>query len=183
MKSLNLELFPTHPDEAAGLGFVGGAQRLFGLLLFAYSFAVVRVLANQIAYEKIPLMHFAVPIGLYALLGVIVLICPLVIFSGKLRQTKRRGLHQYGTLATTYTGAFHSKWIRGKDAIDVGDLLGSADIQSLADLGNSYSFIERMNAIPVDLRTILHLLVAMLLPLVPLLFYSDVSKRGGRVAA
>lgn len=74
---------------------------------------------------------------------------------------------QYGALAKTYTGAFHRKWIRSKDAVNQEELLGNGDIQSLADLGNSFGFIERMNAIPVDPRTILHLLVAMLLPLSP----------------
>jgi hypothetical protein len=169
MHNLNLELFPTHPDEAAGLGFVGETQRLFAVLLFAYSFAVSGVLANQVVYDTIPLKQFAAPIALYTLLGVIVIVGPLVIFSAQLIQTKRRGLHQYGALATTYTGDFHRKWIRGEDASNE-PLLGTADIQSLADLGNSYGFIERMNAIPVDPRTILHLIVAMLLPMTPLLF-------------
>jgi hypothetical protein len=48
-------------------------------------------------------------------------------------------------------------------------LLGTGDIQSLADLGNSYQLVEKMNAFPVSLRSILHLVVATLLPMAPLL--------------
>jgi len=70
----------------------------------------------------------------------------------------RRGLH----------GSFHHKWIL-RDNPEHEPLLGTEDIQSLADLGNRYSFIEKMNAFPVSLRSILHLLIATLLPMVPLL--------------
>ncbi len=48
-------------------------------------------------------------------------------------------------------------------------MLGTSDIQSLADLGNSYGFIEKMNPLPLDPRTVIHLVVASLLPLTPLL--------------
>src|SRR5215470_2049709 len=52
MSKLNLQLIPTHPDEAGGLAFVGEAQRLFGILLFAYSITVSGVLANSVIYDK-----------------------------------------------------------------------------------------------------------------------------------
>jgi hypothetical protein len=169
MRNLKLQLFPTHPDEAAGLGFVGEAQRFFGSLLFAYSIAVSGVLANQIVYGGATLKHFAVPIAIYTLLSLLLVLGPLVIFTGTLIRTKRQGLHQYGTLSTTYTGSFHRKWIQGENESHE-PLLGTGDIQSLADLGNSYSFIARMNAVPVDPRTLLNLLVATLLPMTPLLF-------------
>jgi len=67
-------------------------------------------------------------------------------------------LYQYGTLATAYTGSFHPKWIL-RDNPEHEPLLGTGDIQSLADLGNRYSFIEKMNVFPVRLRSILHLLI------------------------
>jgi hypothetical protein len=36
VRHLDLQLFPPHPDQAAGLGFVGEGQRFFGILLFAF---------------------------------------------------------------------------------------------------------------------------------------------------
>ena len=88
--------------------------------------------------------------------------------TGTLAKTKRRGLHEYGTLATTYTGSFEKKWIEGKSS-DPDQLLGTGDIQSLADLGNSYSYIQKMKLVPIDLRLVIHLIVASLLPMAPLL--------------
>lgn len=168
VRSLDLQLFPTHPDEAAGLGFVGEAQRFFGIILFALSIGTVGVLANDVFYDKVPLRNFTVAIVAYGVIAVLVLIAPLMIFAGTLMRVKRIGLHQYGALATAYTGAFHRKWILHQDT-EGEPLLGTADLQSLADLGNSFSFIEKMKFLPVDLRTLLHLFVAALLPMAPLL--------------
>ena len=164
----DIQLFPTHPDQAGGLGFVGEAQRFFGILLFAYSITICGVFANQIVYDRTPLQHFAPLIAVYVILAVGIILGPLVIFTGKLLKTKHHGLYQYGALATSYTGLFHKKWIH--DDMEQEPILGTADIQSLADLANSYAVIEKMNAFPMNPRTLLQLVVASLLPMVPLLF-------------
>ncbi len=168
VSKLDLQLFPTHPDSAAGLGFVGEAQRFFGILVFAYSLGAAGVLANSIVYDKVPLSGYGPAIVIYAVAALLILILPLAIFTPKLLSTKRKGLHQYGTLATAYTGNFQKKWVRG-DNPENEALLGTADIQSLADLGNSYQLIEKMKPFPVDIRSILHLVIAALLPMAPLL--------------
>lgn len=168
VRKLDLQIFPTHPDEAGGLGFVGGAQRFFGIILFAFSLASVGVLARSIVYDHIPLANYAPAIVTYVVVAVVVVTGPLMVFSGILLKTKRSGLYQYGALATAYTGSFHRKWIKHDDP-QREPLLGTADIQSLADLGNSFGYIEKMKPLPVDLRTLLHLVVASLLPLAPLL--------------
>jgi hypothetical protein len=176
---LNLQLFPTHPDQAGGLGFVGDAQRFFGILVFAYSCGITGVVANQVLYGKIPLQHFAASIGAYAVFVLILTTAPLIVFAGKLLATKREGLLEYGALSTAYSGSFHHKWIQD-DRSQQEELLGSADIQSLADLGNSYEFIERMKPIPIDPRSLIHLIVAALLPMATLLLtvmpFKDVVK-------
>ena len=165
---LDLQLFPTHPDGAGGLGFVGETQRFFGIILFALSIGTVGVLANNIVYDKVPLQNFTAAIATYVIASVLILVVPLIVFSGRLFRTKRIGLHQYGTLATAYTGLFQKKWIE-HDNPENEPLLGTGDIQSLADLGNSFAFIDKMKPLPIDLRTLLQLVVASLLPVVPLL--------------
>jgi hypothetical protein len=165
---LNLLLMPTHPDEAAGLAFVGGAQRYFGIVLLAYSFAVAGVAANRVIYDKIPLPQFAAPIAFYVICAVVIVLAPLVVFAPVLLKTKRQGLLQYATLGTEYTSSFHKKWIVSSRTPEES-LLGTGDIQSLADLGNSFGFIERMNALPMKRRTPIHLALACLIPMAPLL--------------
>ncbi len=47
--------------------------------------------------------------------------------------------------------------------------LGTGDIQSLADPGNSYSFVAKMNCLPMNARTVISLTIACLIPMAPLL--------------
>lgn len=168
VRGLDLRLYPTHPDGAGGLGFVGETQRFFGIILFSLSLGTAGVLANEIVYDKVPMQHYYVAIAAYIVIAILILISPLALFSGLLMRTKRKGLEEYGTLATAYSGAFHRKWIEHVEPED-GPLLGTADIQSLADLGNSYKFVEEMKPLPIQLRTMLHLILAGLLPFTPLL--------------
>ena len=147
---------------------MGETQRFFGILLFAYSIAITGVMANEIVYDKLPLIHFAPAIAVYVVIALLIILAPLAVFTGRLLKTKRLGLHEYGTFATSYTGSFQKKWI-WHQAQDREPLLGTGDIQSLADLGNSYAFIQHMNGLPIDPRTLIHLVVASLLPMTPLL--------------
>ncbi|MEG9437785.1 hypothetical protein JAO29_16675 [Edaphobacter sp. HDX4] len=168
VSKLDLRLFPTHPDEAGGLGFVGEAQRFFGLLLFAYSCSITGVIANQVVYGGTPLQHFAPVVGVWVVFALLLAALPLVVFTPKLLVTKRRGLHEYGALATAYTGSFHQRWIEGHNP-EHERLLGTGDIQSLADLGGSYEIIEGMMPIPIDPKALLQLVITALLPMVTLL--------------
>jgi hypothetical protein len=168
MNKLNLQLTPIHPDEAAGLAFVGEAQRFYGVILIAYSVAVAGVLANGVLYDKIPLAHFAAAIAVYVIAAVLFILIPLFVFAPILFKTKISGLAKYGTLATEYTQSFQQKWIvdrRNQQEV----LLGTADIQSLADLGNSFAFVEKMKLLPMGSRTPIHLALAGLIPMTPLL--------------
>ncbi len=62
---------------------------------------------------------------------------------------------------------FGQKWLPRKANDE--QLLGSADIQSLADLGNSYEFVRQMRAVPFATEDVISLLVASVVPMLPLL--------------
>jgi hypothetical protein len=168
ISKLNLQLVATHPDEAGGLAFVGEAHRFFAVILFAFSTGASGVLANNVVYDHTPLPHFAPLIAAYAIISVLIVLVPLLVFCPILLQTKRKGLHKYGTLATEYTTSFQKKWIDAPHPRE-DVLLGTADIQSLADLGNSFSIIEKMGPLPMGARTPIALTLACLIPMVPLL--------------
>jgi hypothetical protein len=163
-----LELIPTHPDEAAGLRFIGEAHRFFSVILLAGSISMAGVLADEIVYGKISLPHFAPFIAIYVIVCVGIVLLSLTIFVPTLVQTKRAGLYKCGSLATEYASSFDRKWIKTKPSHEE-TLLGTADIQSLADLGNSYSFIEKMGSLPMDYRTPINFVIACLIPMVSLL--------------
>jgi hypothetical protein len=61
---------------------------------------------------------------------------------------------------------FDSKWLRGAPTDE--PLVGSADIQSLADLGNSFEVVKGMRWVPFTTQTVPQLAITSLLPVVPL---------------
>jgi len=76
-------------------------------------------------------------------------------------------MREYGTLAQRYVREFDEKWVRGGAAPDE-PLVGSGDIQSLADLGNSFEVVKGMRLVPFTSQAILQLAAATLAPVVPL---------------
>ena len=62
---------------------------------------------------------------------------------------------------------FDAKWLRGGGATDE-QLLGSADIQSLADLANSLEVVRTMRVLPVTKELVLVVAATILVPIVPL---------------
>jgi hypothetical protein len=62
---------------------------------------------------------------------------------------------------------FDQKWLRSK--VNDEKLLGTGDIQSLADLGNSFAVVREMRTVPFVTDDVIRLLVATVAPLVPLL--------------
>jgi hypothetical protein len=165
---LNLKLIPTHPDKAGGIGFIGSGQRFFWIIAFAIGTALSGIWANSILYEGTTITSLRTPIVSIMIIVVIVLQFPIIFFAGKLRRTRRIGYFIYSDLALNYTTQFHQKWIEGKNP-EGEALLGSGDIQSLADLGNSFQMIEKMWVIPFDLKACMRLAVAFIVPVIPLL--------------
>ncbi len=164
---LDLELISTHPDMAAGLGFLANAQAKYGTIVFAGSSIISASIAADIIFEGASFEQYKMMIIGYVVLVVIVFLCPLVFFTPKLMQTKRRGLLEYGILANEYTRSFDRKWIKG-EAPEGEVILGSSDVQSLADLGNSFAIVKKMRTFPFDRNSIIPLAASAIIPMLPL---------------
>jgi hypothetical protein len=71
-------------------------------------------------------------------------------------------------LAGSYVTTFDGKWL-GPAAAPGEPLLGTPDLQSLADLANSINIVRGMRVSPVTGRTLRVFAVAAAVPLLPLL--------------
>lgn len=163
---LKLRLLATHPDRSGGIGFLGGISYAFAPVLFAQGTLMAGVIASRIFYQGESLMSFKVSIITLTGFFVLIILGPLIMFTPQLRRARLSGLDNYGTLATTYVTDFDEKWIRGGPQ---DELLGTGDIQSLADLANSYAVVSEMRYVPFTLKDIVRLAVATVLPVLPLL--------------
>jgi hypothetical protein len=167
---MKLELIPAHPDRAAGLGFLSGAQQKLGPIAFAIGAVVAGQLENAIAYEGATVAGLKYVILGYCICATLILVAPLLLLISTLVPVKRTGLLDYGALAANYTQAFDAKWVHGMPPASE-TLLGSSDIQSLADLGNSYEVVREMRVLPINTSTLVSLALTAALPMVPILVF------------
>jgi hypothetical protein len=165
---IRLNLVPTHPDYVGGLGTLANAAFAFNVLLLAHGTMMAAQIANRILFLGEPLADFKGEIGAVVLFLLCVVVGPLLLFAPQLARAKRRGLLEYGTFAEQYVREFDGKWLRAKASPEEA-MLGSADIQSLADLSNSFDVVRSMRIAPVTRDTFIQLTVAVLAPVVPLL--------------
>jgi hypothetical protein len=164
---LELNLIPTHPDRAAGLGFLGASIAALTPLIISHGALLAGLMANPILFEGAKLTEFKFEIiGGVAFLMLLVL-GPLLVFTPCLTRAKRNGLREYGMLASRYVGEFDRKWVRG-GAAEEEELIGSGDIQSLADLGNSFQVVRDIKPFPFSRDTVIRIFVMTLLPVSPL---------------
>jgi hypothetical protein len=167
VSKLDLHLSPVHPDNAGGLGFLGKANTYFAPILVAQNVVLSSMFAQKILFEGASVHQFRnTIIGIIVIYSVFPLL-PLLVFSGKMIKIKRAANFEYGTLAKKYVDLFHDKWVHGKNP-QGDELLGSADIQSLADLANSYSVMKQMRITPFDRKNLIQLAVPVAVPFLPL---------------
>ncbi len=165
---LELKLIPTHADRTGGLGFLGASTTAFAPVLVAQGAMLAGLIASQIFHAGHALPEFKVQIVAFLGFFISVTLIPLTVFAPDLAQAKRGGLAKFGRLASRYSGGFEGKWF-GADAPTDGELLGSGDIQSLADLGNSFSVVQEMRFAPFGWRDVTRLAAITTTPFLPLL--------------
>jgi hypothetical protein len=164
---LNLHLTGAHPDRAGGIGFLRDSLYALEPLLFAQGSMLSAFIANRILFEGKSLPAFELDAAGTVIILVLVMLAPLLVFAPMLDRAKRKSSAEYGVLASRYVFGFEEKWIAGGDE-DTSELLGAADIQSLADLSNSYSVVREMRIVPFTLAEVAWLAAATAAPLLPL---------------
>src|SRR5215472_4130299 len=167
VSKLDLLLTPTHPDAAGGLAFVGKGLIPLGVILFALSAVVSSAIASRILFSGGRLEDYQWNYVALFVVFLVIFAGPTLIFVPKLLVLKQRGLIEYGTLGSRYTQAFHRKWIEETEP-SKEPMLGTGDIQSLADLGNSFEVIRKMRIVPVELSDFIAMVLPGLIPALPL---------------
>jgi len=162
---LHLNLF--HPDRAGGLGFLASSGFAFAPVLVAHTVLLAGVIGNRIWHAGATLPSFKLEIVGGVAFLILLVLTPLSFFIVQLDEAGRMARREYGVLASHYVNDFHGKWIQEHEA-DREPLLGTPDIQSLADLGNAYSVASEMRLLPFSHDTVIRLAIIIILPLLPL---------------
>ena len=164
---LNLHLSAAHPDRCGGIGFLGKSSYAFGPVLFAQGALLSGLIGSRILYEGRSLLSFKMEAAGFVGFFVFVILGPLLMFAPLLERAQRKGSSLYGLLANRYVFDFEDKWMPGSDP-ETSRLLGTPDIQSLADMRNVYANVRKMRLVPFGTDDITRLVVATGAPLLPL---------------
>jgi hypothetical protein len=164
---LNLQLNSLHPDRAGGFGFMGRSVFAFVPVLLAHTVLLSGMIANRIWHEGAVVTSFTSEIIGILFFLILLVFLPLTFFLPQMIRTKKTGVLSYGAIALRYVNDFRRKWI-DPNLKDNKNMLGSSDIQSLADLSNSFQVQGGMGLMPFNHKTIILLVIVISLPLFPL---------------
>jgi len=102
------------------------------------------------------------------LLDGVLFLGPLLVFTDKLWAGRTKGVGLYNGLAARYVKEFEAKWLASTSH---DELLGTPDLQSLADLANAVSVVKGMRWITIGPRLLTIMTVAVVGPLMPLFLF------------
>jgi len=167
---LDLQLVCTHPDRSGGLAFLGKSAYAFAPILLAQGTLLAGLIANRVLFEGADLLSFKLEAVTLVSFFVLFVFGPQLAFTPKMALAKQAALSEYGLLATDYVRGFEEKWVRGPSATRQ-DLLGTADLQSLADLAGSFDVVREMRFVPFGWRDVTRLALTTIVPLAPLALF------------
>jgi hypothetical protein len=177
---LKLKLNALHPDRAGGLGFLSNSIAALTPVLVAQSCLLASQIGNEILHEGATLPNFQFVIAGFGVFLILTVLTPLAFFSTQLIEAKFSVARSYGGVASRYVNEFRRKWLDPAGRPDE-PLLGSADIQSLADLSNSFQVVQEMRLFPCVWAAVLRLVVTLAIPLIPLALtmvsFNDIAVR------
>jgi hypothetical protein len=168
VRRLSLHLNFLHPDCAGGLGFLSGSVFAFAPVLIAQTTLLAGMIGNSIWHAGAALPSFKMEIATVVGFLMLLVLTPLGFFLAQLDRAGRGAKREYGILASRYVDDFYGKWIDKQGASTGQPLLGTSDIQSLADLSNAYGVVSKMRLVPVSKDTVIRLMILLFIPLLPL---------------
>ena len=164
---LTLHLNPLHPDQAGGLGFLARSLTALSLVFVAQTITIAGEIGGRVFQDNIRIDQFVPDIIGFPIFFTVLAAAPLAFFSAALVRAGFYGSLEYGELASHYVDDFRQTWITARKPPST-PLLGSSDIQSLADLSNSFGVVRATQILPVGFRSVLALVAATALPFLPL---------------
>lgn len=165
---LPLQLNSLHPDRAGGLGFLAYSIYAIEPFLLAHSVLLSGVIFNRIWNTGAAVFDFKLEIISILIFVLIIPLMPLLFFIFQMVKEKRMGTLNYGVIANRYVNDFRQKWVTSIPKNSTS-LLGSSDIQSLADLFNSFEVSNKMRVTPFGKSNMIVLVILTTLPLIPLI--------------
>jgi len=164
---LGLDLVPTHPDRAGGLGFLEKLPTAFSLFALAVSSVIASRLAHDVVYHGVHVISLKVLLVGFLIVVIGLCITPLLVFIGSLVSAKRQALLEYGALVGQHGRLVRRRWIIG-ETLDDDSLLDAQEIGPVADTLALYDAVKNMRAAPIGKSAIMGVALPALIPMLAL---------------
>ncbi len=167
LSRLDLRLTSLHADQTGGLRFLAGRQASFSVVVFAVGSVVASASQGGPAILNAEAMvSYARDQVVFTAVAVIVLNLPLVAFSRKLLEARRRDGGSLSALVARHARDFEGKWLGG--VAPERTPLGVEDMSTQTDITTAYEQARRMHWFPYGFRPgLAEVSAGLLLPLVP----------------
>ncbi len=163
---LDLNLVPTHPDRAGGLGFLGDFPLIFSPVIFASSAVIASRWGHEVLYHGVDVYSFAVPLAVYVSAMLILFLGPLVMFTRRLNHFRRRSLGEYGALVGQHGRLVRRRWISEEPVTDT-QLLQAAELGPVIDTVSMYEVVAEIRPVPIGKQALLAVVLPALVPMIP----------------
>lgn len=161
---LGLDLVPTHPDRAGGLGFLEKLPGAFAPVTFALSAMLASRWAHEIAHHGQALEAFKLPAAGFVVAWTLLLLMPLVALMPALLAAKKAALPRYAVLVATQGRLVRRRWVDRTSETEP-PLIEPAGVGPLADAAAMYDAVKSMRALPVGKATLVAILGPIVVPM------------------
>jgi hypothetical protein len=163
-----LRLLPAHADRRGGIAFLKEPTVVYCMvILLAESSVLASGWATKIINYGAKADQFKPLFFTFVIIGLFLGLAPLVVFVPKLIRARVAAQRRFGNLTSDYTARFDRRWLGTGERAEV---LGTPDLQSFADLANCFANVEKMGVLIFGVPDGIRLLVAAVIPIIPLLF-------------
>jgi hypothetical protein len=167
LSRIQLDLVPTHPDRRGGISFLRlPSVGYCAFLLFAVASMLCAEWGERLTFDR-SFRGFLPLLALFAGAGGLIAFGPLLAFAPQLFRARRQGIIDCGGRACDEGRRFQRRVAQAR-AID--DPAAAVEVSALCDVGVVYrEAVDRLQIVLVDRRDLIALLIATLLPVLPMM--------------
>jgi len=165
---LELSLVPTHPDRAAGLGFLERLPGVFAPVALSVGVVLASRWAHDAVYHGLSLPSLKVQMIAFVVVCVVVFALPLFAFQAPLKRAKKQAMLDYGELVGRHGRLVHKRWIEGRE-VGQPPILEAPELGPVADTAAMYDAVKSMRSVPLGKNSVLPVALAAALPIIAVL--------------
>jgi len=168
---LRLTPLVLHADRVGGLLSLALPTGAFAVGVVGLASVVSASWATRLLAGQVTLPSLAPALGALLAAVLVVGLGPLVLFAPLLVRLRLEGQQRYAALSCSYARQFAGRWLTdGTPGTDDPALLGSGDIEPLSEMYSIFAQVRSIRPLVFTRREVLQLAVAVVAPMVPLVF-------------